>query len=499
MAYGKSVTVGDLTSNTWKDKSDTLNFFFRCDEDVRVEILAFLTLFVHEYTHRIDFLISPFGLQFFVQTLSEYWRLQDFFPRILDNPKTVEHIRFLAGLADNVPDKDLEEASLKEIWDDLKGYIHIFYAWGDVSTITPIAKYFEDGWRNATNIRFGAGVSLEPVTVLKIFETFRVPGEDKFCYLRPLTIFETKAVVNSLLFILHLLGERGAEASLYYYEKIYLRRKAQLPQDYFFLLDLSARLYDYDDFHSLLKQGDSAKLRSTLFLLSALCWYGLQAPPHLKTEDSRIGNPILRLWVGFNFMHAFTHQKLKTFFNSAAELLLLLDQQTYAASFYQKPINKIIPDCCKIIDNMIELNQERTWNPDVRRHFDHVFTLMRPHFSERDLSYVSPMGMPDYGNPLFGCRTDKDWEVTYDDYRAPEAVRDWFSIRTDLFFNLLKPADDVLKRLEAHYRAFLLVYFCECGQGSNMQWVSRFANQFNVKCRFCGTKKTLDRDDMSIH
>src|SRR5881296_3226449 len=65
VAFGNNaLTVFDLTSDVWKDDPIAHDFFFRCDEDVRVEILAFLTLFVHEYTHRIDFLISPFGLQY---------------------------------------------------------------------------------------------------------------------------------------------------------------------------------------------------------------------------------------------------------------------------------------------------------------------------------------------------------------------------------------------------------------------------------------------------
>jgi hypothetical protein len=493
-------TVLDLTSDSWKDDPVALDFFFSRDEDVRVEILTFLTLFVHEYTHRVDFLISPFGLQYYANSLREYWLCQEFFPDILDDPNTVEHVRFLAGLTESLPQSSFERGNFAEGWERLEDIIHTFYAWGDASAIKPLGKYIQEGWGESIKgpgDPFGVGISLEPVTVLKFFHTFRVPGADKFWYLRPLTIFETKAVVNSLLFILHLLGQRGVEACLSYYEKVYLQRKAKLPQDCFFLLDLGARLYNHNDFHTLLKQGHYEMLRSTLGILSTVCWYALQAPPSLKEEDSRVANPILRLWVSFTYMLALVQGRLQMPFNSTAEALLLLDEWEHAKSFHQKPIKDIVLDCRRVIDNMIELNRKHTWNPGIRRHFNHVFELMRPHFTERDLSYVSFMGMPEHGNPLFGCRTDKDWEVIYDDYKVPEAVNDWFSIRTDLFFKLWKPTADVIERLDAHYQAFLIPYNCECG-GLTTQWASRHAREFRIRCAFCGQTKTWRREDLKI-
>ena len=147
----------------------------------------------------------------------------------------------------------------------------------------------------------------------------------------------------------------------------------------------------------------------------------------------------------------------------------------------------------------MELNRQYTWNPAVKRHFNHIFKLMQQHFAERDLSYVSWMGMPDQGNPLFGCRTEGDWKIICNAYQAPEAVKDWFSIRGDLLFNLLKPNDDILDRLDALYLAFLLPFDCECGEGISMQWVSRYLYpQVKVTCGFCGREKILKWEDMTF-
>ena len=79
-------------------------------------------------------------------------------------------------------------------------------------------------------------------------------------------------------------------------------------------------------------------------------------------------------------------------------------------------------------------------------------------------------------------------------------MKEWFSIRTDLFFNLLKPTAELIKRLDAHYLAFYVPYMCECQQGMSPQWVSRFAEELTLACAFCGKNKIMKRDDMTtIH
>jgi len=494
----RETTALDFTSDEWTHDSQSRDFFFRCDEDSRTEILAFITLFIHEYTHRVDFLISPFGLQFYVNTLREYWVLQQLFPQALDDPRTLDKIRFLVALDENLDDEIHAQRLLKKDFESLKEIVHVSYAWGDMSHVKPLGRFIEEGWgdRRGELDPFHLGVPMEPVTVLGLFNTFRVPGGDKSWYLRPLTIFETKAVVNSLLFILHLLGDAGPEECLRYYEKIYLRRRSQLSPDYFFLLDLGAQIYELKDFHSLLKAQHPAMLRSTLITLSSICWYALQAPPPLKGDDGRYSNPIFRLSAAFMFMTAVLRGKIRAPAASTAEMLLALDGQKLSQALYVKPIKEVIPNCRTIIAHAIELNQQRTWNPEMKGHFDHVLRLMQPHFVERPLDHVSFMGMPDSGNPLFGCRTKEDWELTYDDYDPPDAVHEWFDIRSDLMFSMLKPADDVIERLDKHFMAFFVGYECECGTMVS-GWASRFFVEVDFTCR-CGQVRKVRRDDSTV-
>ena len=142
---------------------------------------------------------------------------------------------------------------------------------------------------------------------------------------------------------------------------------------------------------------------------------------------------------------------------------------------------------------------KRTWNPEVSSHFHHILTIMRPHFADREPSYTSFLGMPDTGNPLMACKTKDDWELTYEDYETPADVKEWFGLRTDLFFNMLKPTEELIHRLDKHYLAFLIPYECEnCRGGITVQWASRFAKQYTLRCNLCGYTKVISRNDMSL-
>jgi len=499
IAYGKyEFTAYDFLGDSWKEDDSARGFFSHCPEDVQTEILAFLTLFVHEYTHRIDFLISPFGLQYYVNSLREYWLIQEFLPTILDDPYTIDSVRFLADFRDKVEHPALANTGAKEIWKQLESLIHTFYAWGDVTAISPMEKYVEHGWGDpATDTRypFGPGIEFEPVRVLKLFHTFRLTGGDQFWYLRPLTIFETKAVVNSLLFILHLFGESGLEYCHKYYRRIYVDRKAQMPPDYFFLLDMGARLCGMDDFLHLLQKGRYVHVRSTLILLSSICWFALQAPPALDGDPA--ANPILRLVLAFDFMSAWASGQVKVD-GGATEILLRLDGTKQAQPLFVKPASEIVPTCRAVIKWAFQENEKLTWHPEIRKHFAHILSIMSPIFEARELDYASRLGMPLLGSPISGCRTDEEWELTIDDYKTPDAVREWFSMRTDLFFNLLKPPDQIVSRLDKLFMAYLIPYLCPCLRGMTRQWVSRFADEYALTCNFCGKTRKVRKEDATL-
>src|SRR6185369_3492621 len=198
------------------------------------------------------------------------------------------------------------------------------------------------------------------------------PDNKNIWHLRPLTIFETKAVVNTLLYILDLLKEEGVDECISYYKTFYLNRKETLPEDYFFLLDMGAKIYDIDSFEKLLLTKNLPMIKSVLISLSGICWYSLHAPPVSSKENFCYSNPILRLWAAFLFVTKVMRGETTIPPLSMSEALSYIEIQEEFKNACQKPINQIVPDCLNIIDRMKQANQEKTWNPEVRAHFDHI-------------------------------------------------------------------------------------------------------------------------------
>ena len=90
LAHDKhDLTILDIVDDKWRSNSSAVDFFENSEAEVRTEILSFIVLFIHEYTHRIDLLITPFGLHYYLRILDEYRWSQQFFPRALDNAEAL--------------------------------------------------------------------------------------------------------------------------------------------------------------------------------------------------------------------------------------------------------------------------------------------------------------------------------------------------------------------------------------------------------------------------
>ncbi len=497
-ADGRGISTALLMRDDWRDDPAARRAFERLEGDDLLEVMVLFSVFVHEAAHQTDLLISPFGLQYYANLLREYQLLQSLMPQMLDDPATVREIRFLAGLDERIDWADLEHQALDAQWRSLVELVRVAYAWGDLEAIPPLGKYIVKGWGpglDQSGDPFGVGLDLEPVTVLGFFHSFR-PPDRPFWYIRPLTFLETKAVSNSLLYVVHLLGEGGIAACRRLHREIYGPAAAAHP-DYRFVLDLGARLYAADSFDQVLASGNAKLVRSVLICVSGLSWFALHAPPPFKGTDPRGSNPVLRFWGAYGLMRAVIRGKLAVGMPSMAEVLDVLDEQEILQHLHHVRVGDSLDRCRQALGALQERNRTRTWHPKVAAHFAHLFGRMLPQFAGRKASYASGLGMPDTGSPLMHCRSNDDVDVVATDYEAPSELRDWFDIRSDLYFRLNTPAKTVIDRLDAHFQAFLVPHFCECGS-LTPQWHSRFSETFVVRCNGCGREQVFDRSDARV-
>ena len=205
-------------------------------------------------------------MQYLGVLIHEYLYLQSYVPRALDWPDLLVALRFLPNLTD--PPAELNrDAGLRSLWASLTEVVRRELAWGDLGTLRPARAQIETGWDGSVigpGDHFGAATMIEPVMVLGAVYSFRLA--DSTWYLRPATIFEAKALANTMLYILDISG--SVDDVALYYRRVYLVAKDDLEPDYLFLLDVLARMHNQSDFESVLATGDSAFVRHILVVAS---------------------------------------------------------------------------------------------------------------------------------------------------------------------------------------------------------------------------------------
>jgi hypothetical protein len=229
----------DALIRDWRNDQPVKRRYRSLTSDERLEVHTIIGFVLHETTHKVDLLVSPFGIQYVYLLIGEYLLLQDYLPRALDHPDHLQALRVLPQLT--APPKGIVGAGeLRELWDQLTEVVRKALAWGDLGNLRPSADQVTAGWDDfkRTGDLLGAGEPIELVKVLNSFYSFRLQGAGNW-YLRPMTIFEAKALANTMLYILDI-SDSVSDVALYY-RRVYLDHAVE--PDYLFLLNTLARMH----------------------------------------------------------------------------------------------------------------------------------------------------------------------------------------------------------------------------------------------------------------
>jgi hypothetical protein len=493
-----SETPGELSLDHFirvgwlKDKAAVKAYRAMTPEE-RLEVHAIIGFVVHETTHKVDMLISPFGVQYLHLMMREYLILQSYLPRALDHPGYIETLRVLPKLTEP-PKGLLEEGELRAHWDALTQVVRRTLAWGDLGSLKPPASQISPGW-NAEFIGehdyFRTGAPVETVSVLKSFLSFRPAGAGSW-YLRPMTIFEAKALASTMLYILDISGDLN-EVELYF-QRVYLDHAGDLEPDYLFLLDTLAQLHGPENFAAAIESGNLNGVRHILLLASALGWFALQAPPVLPGVagiSAVSGNPVLRLFVALFHLPGLLKNDGPEIGNTAAALLMAIEGQKLFSTLEQAPIAAALTATRQAL-KMLREDTGKIWNPEVRKHFVRLLDIVEPQIESRQDTYNSALGMPDKGNPRGYVNSKADMELFYHDHAPDGAYAEWLEMRGALLFAHPIPHESLVEKLDRHFKAYLMAIVCEtCRVGVNQFWMSRFVDEFFFVCPNCGAKKQV--------
>jgi hypothetical protein len=388
----------------WSDYEDIMQHYRNMDSKHRAEALGVICFFVHECTHHVDHLITPYGAAFHLANLQEYLSFKTLASRLLQVPDYVS----------NQPLFQLPRSLCTD---------QIYSAWSDLAQVTVPLDAWQRTW--ATKITEGWGGEkrlfelmagpVEAVTVNNFFYTVRRAGSS--IYLGPVAILETRALVHSLCWILFTLGydhsvdqvqaHRGnhLKQDLLLFMNTYYR-KERLRPEYRFLLDLFSRLWGQKSFEELIENMTVQYLFAALILIDGLCWYSLHSAPlgcdvH-AINKSPAGRLILAMIYFEDLLRVRTSKGEKLRFDSTVEMLTELDKSDYARKYNLLPVY----DCLRATLNEIRRSSPHNFGEfsvALRDHYHHLHSIQGQQMNIRlNHGYNSLLGLPETGNPAYG-------------------------------------------------------------------------------------------------
>jgi len=436
------VSYSELYETRWCEKPRILAHYERLDAEQKNEVLGFVALTLHELTHHIDFLTTPFGVNFHAKTCREYINFQAFSQFLLADHKLVP-AGFLAYFEDYLIQGGMalpETASRS--WEHLRGQVLTFEAWGDGGMVRPRKKRIQPGWGENRNPVQLLGNALHKVTVNGFFLTVGIPHHLDW-YLRPLTLFETRAIANSVLWILYLLDQKGSAVEDV---RSFLRAfypKETCPPDYWLIFDLLANLWGYAGFDELLAGGSCNALRQVLMLASGASWYALHAPPPMGPDSGLTSNPVVRLLCFLQSLNAAAKQKLK--FESLVAFADQIDGSDLGRQYDCPRVSEILSFCISFLSHHTSMNKTAVRDTELQRHFARIFKIQFDQMKKRITDgYASILSMPEHGNPYFALETDKEADQLLFEYKPSARVEGWFAFRQNLLYKNMDCAKVIL-------------------------------------------------------
>ena len=472
---------------SWKKDGAVRTTYDRLSETEKAEVLGFLTFPIHEMTHHVDHLTTPFGILYHASCCAEYVAMQRFAPEICSSAESFIN-EPLASL------RDCPVLGGSSAWDNLRTWVRFFDAcrgapnWAVDSSASANVQLF--------------GVTLSYCRIYNSFESVRSLAFPRY-YLRPTSLLETRAVVHSLRYILFLFDKQEAarHAIQCYIDSYYPAGNSTL--DYTFVLDLFARMYSgIGSFTQLIAKAPTEAIDSWLLLLDGICWYSLQAPPRLDFGSSRAVGPVERFIFGaLHFARRLAREReLKI--KSVVSLLNGMDTDKTLQELGCTPIEPSLKHSLDHLADIRTTSMANVSNKNIRSHFQHVFKAQTYFMRQRQgHGYNSFTGLPENGNVVGSLLRDR--EVDYlglhfakYGYQPNRDVVDWFSDRESFLFRYRFGAENEALRNRLRARFPPLVgcesLLCKCGVTVTGR-VPSSTWRYYCRCPTCGVRLRISR------
>jgi hypothetical protein len=415
---GGTLTLEQCTLHDWEELDR--DSFWHLAHDEQLEILATLSAVQHEWTHHLDLLATPFGVNVQVKEIIEYQVFERIVPDLLARPECLSR-PLVDWLTEAVspgwwiahPDADL--ASFEALTQALAGKV-LF----DDYVIGAYPRRVDQGWIGNTERAKVGGRQYQRVTVNSIWASVKLR---EGTYFGPYELLEGRALALSLRRLLYVLGEddRAMRVMADFMETFY----SEQPR-YHLLLELVAGI----PMGEVLSTWKRPFVEQLLMLVQIVSWYALYAPPPTGPDDVLTAMPVARL---LHALSVLANKGLGTH-TVATDFLDSLDREPFAVDAGFVAANEALDICLQWNGNAASVVKD-IGRAGIAEHFNHVLAAQWQFISDRrGDGYASRYGNPETGNPLEGMVDENsakglDWLSTPSD-----EVLEWFDCRNKVLY-----------------------------------------------------------------
>jgi hypothetical protein len=433
------LTVADLNCR-WTDHDILVRHYWQMNSECRAEALGVVSFFVHETTHHVDHLITPYGAAFHIGSLKESLAFKTFAMHLLEAPGCLSNRPLI--LEPPIKCSDRMHVAWKELGPFTKRMDACQGTW-----ITRI----EEGWDKEKRLFTLMNRTLEAVTVNNFLYTVRPPGTRT--YLGPVAILEARAMMHSLCWILFTLGYDHSAEEIRPHPKNPLKdelllfmhtfyRREELRPEYRMVIDLLSGLWGEKCFEDLIQNMSIQYLFTVFMLIDGLCWYALQSPPSACEIHEINKNPVTRLLLAMiyfenNVVRAVSKgEKFRR--ESTAAMLIEMEQSSYMREYHLLPVADCLKATLNETQRCIHLGYDDL-NVPLREHFDNLLRIQQTQMSIRLTDgYNSLLGLPQTGNPALGAHpyisSESEARDLLQAFETRPELTNWFAARENLLY-----------------------------------------------------------------
>lgn len=452
------------SGSTW-DRS-TIEAFATLDEDDQLEVLIYLTVPVHEYTHHLDVNCTPFGAYLQAHVGYELLAFQAFVELFLREPDTVPTGNIASlGQVFNEGERRLDEP-VRGSWLRLEGYLEQARVWRDLDDL-PV-KSIEPTGRSADLLY----TRFEAVIVDGWSPSYTVAGHRDW-FISPTTILELRGVCASLIWAVNVLREWPGCLDLVgrLVDEVY---PPTVAYDYRFVLDLAAAAARTPSFEELLREHETSTVSFCLEIFFRAGWVALH------TLGAAVDNQARRLELPELFVAVLQQAELV---ESKGEAFLadLLDIDQRFESEGAWGVERILEATSSYLDQTDAFNVIRS--PEIRAHMLGIASSSSRRLRDRvGDGYRWAPGIARHGEviPALIAYAPELLESAV----VPDQLASWLDFRRRGFFRPMTKAS-LFKRIEDTFDLVFFQHDCLCRHPLDLAIPPEFP-AYRVECPECG-------------